>query len=233
MFKRRITEVTLSWYWRAEGPCSVRVAQTGSSWSGGSWHVWRGGHSSWTSCRTADTQSASPPCVCGGASAAHLNGWSFYRRRASYRWRAFLQHASADVPSGARSSCTLCHILGCGRCAVSSFRTLTPHHLPGSWGTCSGGSGAWSSAAPWRCPGEGQLSEAGGPKQAACPGRRDGWRGWHWSGVGSTIAALPLHGLQAGDAWLRSSGGSWGSFVPHCCAEGNRGHCSEAARTTL
>lgn len=230
---RRTTGITLSWYWWAEGPCSVRAAQTGSFWSGGSWHVWRGGHSSWTSCHTADTQSASLRCVCGGAAVTRLNGWSFYRRRASYRWRASPRHASADVPSGERSSCTLCRTLGCGRCAVSSFRTLTLHRSPGSWGICSGGSGVWSSAGPWRCPGEEQLSGVGGPKPAVCLGRRDGWKGWRWFGVGSTIAARPPQGLQAGDAWLRSSGGSWESFVPHCCAGDNRSCWPVAAKTAL
>lgn len=201
-------EITLSWYWWAEGLCSVKAAQTGSSWSDGSWRVWKGGHSSWTSYHTAGTQSASHRYVCGGAAVARLNEWSFCHRTASYRWRVSPQHASADVPSGERSSCTLYHTLGCGRCAVSSFQTLSPRHLPGSWGICSVGSAAWSLAAPWRYPGAEQLSGAGGPRPVVFPGRRDGWKGWHWFGVGSTIAALPPHGLQAGDVWMRSSGGS-------------------------
>lgn len=49
----------------------------------------------------------------------------------------------------------------------------------------------------------------------------------------STTAALPPRGPPTGGAWLRNSGGSWGSSAPRRCVGGNRGCWPAAARTTL
>lgn len=57
--------------------------------------------------------------------------------------------------------------------------------------------------------------------------------GWRWFGEDSTTAVIPPHGLQTGDAWWRSSGENWGSFVPHCCAEGNMHYLLVPVRTEL
>lgn len=76
----------VSWLHRSPGACwdgSLHVAG----------HVWSGGRSSWSTCHTVDSWSASPPCVYDSDASARLNGRTFCHSQARCTRRAAHQCA--------------------------------------------------------------------------------------------------------------------------------------------